>query len=144
MRRVAKWIGGFVLVLLALPVLLVLFANTPPEENWAQNIETSTSGIALSALGILPLNYRWETYVRGGVLIANSEESVFITDNINSQKLRATQSSFDLFAGAGVSFSLAEIYNIRLEYGRVFDAGDDKVLDEADVDMASLNVTVSF
>jgi hypothetical protein len=83
-------------------------------------------------------------FARGGVLIANSEESVFITDGVNSQKLRATQSSFDLFAGVGVSFSLAEIYNIRLEYGRVFDAGDDKVLNEADVDMASLNVTVSF
>jgi hypothetical protein len=121
-----------------------LFAGTPPPENWAQNIETTTSGIALSALGILPLTYRWETYARGGVLIANSEESVFITDGVNSQKLRATQSSFDLFAGVGVSFSLAEIYNIRLEYGRVFDAGDDKVLNEADVDMASLNVTVSF
>lgn len=121
-----------------------LFANTPPPENWGQNIETSTSGIALSALGILPLTYRWETYLRGGVLIANSEESVFITDGVNSQKLRLTQSSFDLFAGAGVSFSIAEIYNVRLEYGRVFDAGDDKVLDEADVDMASLNVTVSF
>jgi hypothetical protein len=100
-----------------------LFANTPPPENWAQNIETSTSGIAVAALGILPLSYR---------------------DGVNSQKLRATQSSFDLFAGAGVSFSLAEIYNIRLEYGRVFDAGDDDVLDEADVDMATLNVTVSF
>ena len=45
---------------------------------------------------------------------------------------------------AGVSFSLAEIYNIRLEYGRVFDAGDAKVVDEADVDMATLNVSVSF
>jgi hypothetical protein len=121
-----------------------LFANTPPPENWAQNIETSTSGIALSALGILPLSYRWETYARGGVLIANSEESVFITDGVNSQKLRATQSSFDLFAGVGVSFSLAEIYNIRFEYGRVFKAGDNKVLNEADVDMATLNVTVSF
>jgi opacity protein-like surface antigen len=121
-----------------------LFANTPPPENWAQNIETSTSGIALSALGILPLSYRWETYARGGVLIANSEESVFITDNISSQKASRTQSTFEFFAGAGVSFSLAEIYNIRLEYGRVFDAGDDKVVDEADVDMATLNVTVSF
>ena len=49
-----------------------------------------------------------------------------------------------LFAGAGVSFSLVEIYNLRLEYGRVFDAGDDYTLDEADVDMATLNVTVSF
>jgi hypothetical protein len=121
-----------------------LFANTPPPEHWAQNIETSTSGIALSALAILPLSYRWEMFARGGVLISNSEESVFITDGNQSQKLRANQSGFDLFAGAGVSFSLAEIYNVRLEYGRVFDAGDDDVLDEADVDMVSLNVTVSF
>jgi OmpA-like transmembrane domain len=121
-----------------------LFANTPPPENWAQNLETSTSGIALSALGILPLSYRWEVFARGGVLIANSEESVFITDGNQRQKLRANQSGFDLFAGLGVSFSLAEIYNLRLEYGRVFDAGDDDVLDEADVDMATLNVTVSF
>jgi len=121
-----------------------LFANTPPAENWAQNLETSTSGIALSALGILPLTYRWEVYARGGVLIANSEESVFITDGNQSEKLRANQSGFDLFAGLGLSFSVAEIYNLRLEYGRVFDAGDDDVLDEADVDMATLNVTVSF
>ena len=121
-----------------------LFAGTPPPENWAQNLETSTSGIALSGLAILPLSYRWEVYARGGVLIANSEESVFITDGNQSQKLQANQSSFDFFAGAGLSFSLAEIYNIRLEYGRVFDAGDDDVLDEADVDMATLNVTVSF
>ena len=121
-----------------------LFDNTPPAENWAQNVETSTSGITLSALGILPLSYRWEVFLRGGVMISNSEESVFITDGIGSEKLRATQSGFDLFAGAGVSFSIAEIYNVRLEYGRVFDAGDDSTLDEADVDMATLNVTVSF
>lgn len=121
-----------------------LFANTPPAENWAQNIETSTSGIALSALGILPLSYRWELYARGGVLIANNDESVFITNGMQSQKLSLTKSGFDLFAGAGVSFSIAEIYNVRLEYGRVFDAGDDSALDEADVDMATLNVTVAF
>jgi hypothetical protein len=122
----------------------VFNGNPPTQENWAQNVETSTSGIALCALAILPLSYRWEIFLRGGLLISNSEESVFITDGINSEKLRATQSGFDLLAGAGISFSLAEIYNIRLEYGRVFDAGDDSTLDEADVDMATLNVTVSF
>jgi OmpA-like transmembrane domain len=119
-----------------------VFANTA--QNWGQNIETSTSGIALSALAIVPLSYRWEVFARGGALISNSEESVFITDGNQSQKLRANQSGFDLFAGAGVSFSLAEIYNVRLEYGRVFDAGDSDLVDEADVDMVTLNVTVSF
>ena len=121
-----------------------LFADTPPPENWAQNVESSTSGIAMSGLAILPLSYRWEIFARGGVLISNSSESIFITDGQGSEKLRASKSGFDLFAGAGISFSVVEIYNVRLEFGRVFDAGDDATLDEADVDMATLNVTVSF
>jgi len=121
-----------------------LFGNAPPPQNWAQNVESSTSGIALSALGILPLSYRWEVYARAGVLISNNTESVFITNGIASESLRASKSGADLLAGVGISFSLVEIYNVRLEYGRVFDAGEDDTLDEADVDMAQLNITVSF
>jgi hypothetical protein len=116
----------------------------PDPENWAQNVESSTSGIALSALGIWPLTYRWEVYARGGLLISNNTESVFITDGIGSESLRGSKSGADLLAGVGVSFSVVEIYNIRLEYGRVFDAGEDDTLDEADVDMATLNISVSF
>jgi hypothetical protein len=116
----------------------------PDPENWAQNVESSTSGIALSALGIWPLTYRWEVYARGGLLISNNTESVFITDGVGSESLRGSKSGADLLAGVGVSFSVVEIYNIRLEYGRVFDAGEDDTLDEADVDMATLNISVSF
>jgi hypothetical protein len=116
----------------------------PDPQNWAQNVECSTSGIALSALGIWPLSYRWEVYARAGLLISNNTERVFITDGIGSESLRGTKSGADLLAGAGVSFSVVEIYNIRLEYGRVFDAGEEDTVDEADVDMATLNVSVSF
>jgi hypothetical protein len=113
-------------------------------QNWAQNVESSTSGISLSALGILPLSYRWEVYARAGLLISNNTESVFITDNVGSESLRASKSGADLLAGVGVSFSIVEIYQLRLELGRVFDAGEDDTLDEADVDMATLNIAVSF
>jgi hypothetical protein len=113
-------------------------------QNWAQNVESSTSGIALSALGILPLSYRWEVYARAGVLISNNTESVFITNGVDSESLRASKSGADLLAGFGVSFSIVEIYNLRLELGRVFDAGEEDTLDEADVDMATLNIAVSF
>lgn len=118
----------------------------PPEAGTLQqNIDSGTSGIQLSALGILPLSYRWELYAKGGVLISNSVESVFIADEVGSSaRFRVTQSGFDLLAGAGISFSIADIYNVRLEYVRVFDAGDKDTVDEADVDMAALNVTVSF
>lgn len=110
-----------------------------------QNIDSSTSGIELSALAILPLSYRWEVYARGGALISNNTASVFVLDDLgNSGKLRSTKSGFDLLAGVGISFSLAEIYNLRLEYQRVFDAGESDTLDEADVDLATFNVSVSF
>lgn len=110
-----------------------------------QNIDSSTSGIQLSALAILPLSYRWELYARGGVLVSNSTENIFVLDEQGtSGKVRFTKSGFDLLGGVGVSFSIAEIYNIRLEYMRVFDAGDKATLDPADVDLMSLNVSVSF
>ncbi len=112
-----------------------------------QNVEASTNGIALSALGILPLSYRWEVYGRGGFLIANSTENIFISDGVGSQKFRANGSGFNPIAGVGISFSVVEIYNLRLEYNRVFDVGYDKSptrLEKADVDMLLLNISVSF
>jgi opacity protein-like surface antigen len=121
-----------------------LFADTPPPETWQQNIDSGTSGVALSALGVLPLSYRWEVFARGGLLLSNSTESVFITDGVGSEKLRASKSGVDFLAGVGVSMSLVEIYSVRLEYMRVFDAGEDETLNPADVDVLSLNVTVSF
>jgi hypothetical protein len=122
------------------------FQTDPPEDGTLQqNIDSSTSGIQLSALGILPLSYRWELYARGGVLISNSTESIFVLDDLgNSGKLRSTKSGFDLLAGVGIGFSHAELDNIRLEYQRGLDAGDDATLDAADVDLMTLNVSVSF
>ncbi len=121
-----------------------IFNATPPPQDWALNLDSGTSGIAVSALGILPLSYRWEVYARGGLLIANNTANLFISNGFDSRKFRASKSGADLLAGAGISFSIVEIYNIRLEYQRVFAAGDDETLGEADVDLATLNVTVSF
>ena len=116
-----------------------------PPATFQQNIDSGTSGIQMSALGILPLSYRWEVYARGGVLIANNTENIFVIDEQGTPgKARATKSGFDLLAGVGIGFSIAEIYNLRLEYQRVFDAGDKGTLDPADVDLMTLNVSVSF
>lgn len=124
----------------------VFFGPDPPEQGSLQkNIDSSTSGIQMSVLGILPLSYRWEIYARGGALIANSTEDVFVIDDLGTPgRIQVNQSGFDLLAGVGISFSLVDIYSVRLEYQRVFDAGEDETLDAADVDLATLNVTVSF
>ncbi len=110
---------------------------------WSQRIASSTSGFSLSALGILPLSYRTEVFVRGGVLISNGELSFRISDGIGSLSQRGSESDLDFLAGAGLGFTFMEIYTLRLEYQRVFDAGKAST-GEADVDLYALGVSVMF
>jgi opacity protein-like surface antigen len=112
------------------------------QEPWFQKLSASTSGIALSALGVLPLSYRWEIYARGGVLFATNEVDIYITDFFGEDSLTVSESSTELLAGVGASFSFAEVYGARFEYQRVFDAGGG--LFEGDIDIMSIGFTVHF
>jgi len=112
--------------------------------NWRQHLDSGTSGITLSILGVLPVTYRWELYVRGGVMFSSNQLDIFITDGEQNARSRSTQSGIDMLAGAGAAFTFAEIYALRFEYQRVFDAGERETGPEADVDLMSVGVTVSF
>lgn len=120
------------------------FTTNPPPHNepWLQKQSASTTGIALTALGVLPLSYRWEMYVRGGVLFATNELDIYITDFVGSDSPSGSDSSTEWLAGAGASFSFAEVYAARLEVMRVFGAGNGLI--DGDIDIASLGFTVSF
>lgn len=119
------------------------FTTDPPhEEPWFQKQSASINGIALTALGVWPLSYRWELYARGGVVFTTNEVDVYITDFTGSDTLRGSDSSADLLAGVGASFSFAEVYAARLEMMRLFGAGDGRI--DGDLDIASLGFTVSF
>ena len=107
------------------------------------NFTADTSGLGISALSILPLGYRWEVYGRGGILIATNDLDIFLNDGTGQLGDTISESSTDLLGGVGISFSFAEIYQARLEYQRVFDAGDE-VTGEGDVDLISLGITVTF
>jgi OmpA-like transmembrane domain len=120
-----------------------LFDGTTPQ-SWSQNLDSRTSGIALSALGILPLGYRAEIYARGGILLASNRADIFISNGIRGAPFRVTNSGVDMLAGIGATLTFAEIYGVRLEFQRVFDAGDDETLGEADADLLTIGVTVSF
>lgn len=109
---------------------------------WNQNVATKINGLTISALGILPLTYRFEVYARGGAIFANNEDTLFITNGIGSRKANGSKSSVNLLAGVGASFAFLEIYNARLEYQRAFDMGSD--LGKGDIDMLSVGVTVTF
>lgn len=112
-------------------------------QNWNQKIESSTSGFSLSALGILPLNHRIEAFARGGVLLSSGKLRYRISDGAGSDARSGSKSDVDFLAGAGLGFTFAEIYTLRAEYQRVFDAGD-KETGEADADLYALGITVVF
>lgn len=110
-----------------------------------QRITTTLSGVGVSALGILPLTYRTELFLRGGVLFTSNE----LTAQFESSSDFAiggelgSESDTDFLAGVGAAMTFAEIYSLRLEYQRIFDAGTE-FTGEADADIISLGVAVTF
>jgi hypothetical protein len=107
------------------------------------NVDNEIGGIAVSALGILPISYRWELYGRAGVMFSTHNFKYYINDVVGPLKDQFSESSTDLLAGVGASFMLAEVYTIRAEFIRVFDAGN-KDNGQADVDVLNVGVTVKF
>ncbi len=98
------------------------------------------AGIGLYALGIWPISYRWEAYVRGGFQFTTPR----LDGRINNGLIEFNrESATDAVAGVGIAMTLLDIYGARLECIRVFDAGDSTTA-EADTDFISLGVIVAF
>jgi hypothetical protein len=123
------------------------FPNDRGEVNLSMDSETS--GFSVAALGVLPLNYSWEIYGRAGMLFATNEFSLTIRarGDVFAQPSGAdsfSKSSEEMFAGLGVSFRFFDIYDLRLEYQRYFDAGNEETFNVGDLDVATLGLTVTF
>jgi hypothetical protein len=99
-----------------------------------------TSGIGLYALGIWPISYRWEVYARGGFQFTTPRLDGRINSGIIDFKRDSTT---DAVGGVGVAMTVLDIYGVRLEYTRVFDAGK-QATTEADTDLLSLGFIVAF
>lgn len=112
-------------------------------ESWNVSWTKRTTGFTVSALGILPISYAWELYARAGVFVASSRLDLWASNGTLTGRNRFSDSSIDFLAGAGISWSLAEVYAIRAEFQRVFDAGVGD-FGEADVDVVTIGITVTF
>ena len=118
----------------------------PQAEVWDLSLTSETSGFALSAVGILPISYSWELYARAGVLIGSNSLSLWANsanDPGSPHGMTINESSTDWLAGAGISVSLAEVYSLRAEFTRIFDAGAE-AFGEADADVITIGITVAF
>jgi hypothetical protein len=112
-------------------------------------LESSLSGLGMSALGIWPINRRWELYARGGLQFSTIRTNVRTVRIAGTERANraeagiARKSDLDFVGGVGIAMSMFEIYGARLEYMRVLDAGDDLIA-RGDADMLSLGFIVAF
>jgi opacity protein-like surface antigen len=125
-----------------------------PRESGTENIsiESETNGLTLAALGVLPLSRDWELYARAGALFADNKIRIVVTAQGqqfipplgNRFAGSDSQSSTNLYAGLGISRRFFEIYDLRLEYQRTVDAGDESTGGKGDLDTALLGLVVTF
>jgi len=114
-----------------------------PDPHLNLNLDAKSAGIALSALGILPISYSFELYARGGVVFATNTVHTFAYNSTGNETHEGSKSSTNLLAGVGASMTFLDVYGARLEYVRVFDVGED-FTGKGDVDMITLGITVGF
>ena len=108
------------------------------------NVDAETAGITVAALGVWPLSYRWEVFGRAGAMFSSNDFRVFYNDvTQDPRRDQYSESDVDFLAGVGTSFNFLEIYDLRLEYQRIFDAGDETT-GEGDTDLVSVGITVVF
>jgi hypothetical protein len=115
-------------------------------------LESQTSGFTATVLGVWPLTRNWELFARAGMLFATNrlrlhfaaEGETFIPAIGNGAAGSFSKGSSDTYAGVGISRRIFEIYELRLEYHRVFDNGEEVTGGKSDLDTALLGLTVTF
>jgi opacity protein-like surface antigen len=102
--------------------------------------------LQIDALYILPRGYRWEFYGRAGFAIATTKVEAKIDEPASSvgHKAELSSSSNTYHAGIGFTYSLLEVYGVRVEYDHTFAIGGNVVGGEHDVDTITLGVIVAF
>jgi hypothetical protein len=116
------------------------------------NIESETTGFTITALGVFPLSRDWELFARGGVLFADNKLSIevnstgqrFIPPLGNHISAADSGGTTNVIAGVGLTRRFFDIYDLRLEYERAFDVGDEDLGGKGDLDSVLLGLTVTF
>jgi hypothetical protein len=112
------------------------FGPVPTVVAIEQDFTTHVSGPAVSALGKLPVGERFELFLRGGVLFADS--TVRLAQRF--QPASNTYSDRVLFGGVGVDWNFAGRWSARLEYQRSQDIERNLDIGESHVELLSLGV----
>ena len=105
----------------------------------------SAGGPMVSAIGILPLNDKFEFYGRLGYLFTSSERE--LSSRVNGERGGLIGSikgdSQDVVLGVGAAYHVNQMYSMRLEYQKLT-LGEANNTGEEDVNSLSLGLIVRF
>lgn len=109
------------------------------------NLNFHTGGPQLSAIGIFPLNDKFEIYGRAGVLFASSEREFIIkvdgdTTSFGSSKGESTE----IVYGVGVAYHFNQMFTARAQFEKLGEVGDPNKTGTEDITSASIGLIVRF
>jgi opacity protein-like surface antigen len=105
----------------------------------------SVGGPVISAVGILPLNEKFEFYGRVGVLFASSDRE--ITQRVDGETIGFGSSkgdSTEMVLGLGASWNINQMYSIRAEFQKIDGIGDPNKTGNEDLQVAALGLIIRF
>jgi hypothetical protein len=105
----------------------------------------SAGGPMISALGILPLNDKFEFFGRVGYLFTSSERELTSRVSGDGGNLGGIKGdSQDLVLGVGVAWNFNQVYSARLEYQKLDEVGEEDNTGVEDLSVIGVGVVVRF
>jgi len=109
--------------------------------------DISSSGFALSGLGILPIGESFEAFARLGFYFGDTDIDFNVTFPEvagANETFSETEGETEFLWGIGGAYNFNDALAVRLEYSQVMDVGDEELSGEYNVDRLSLGVTWTF
>jgi opacity protein-like surface antigen len=109
------------------------------------NLNFRAGGPEFAAVGILPLNDKFEVFARVGVLFAASERELGIKINGRTVSFGSSKGdSTEYVLGAGAAWHVNQMFTLRAMYQKLDKVGDPNRTGTEDLNCASLGLLVRF
>jgi len=108
-------------------------------EGFSESTTAETQGINLSLLGIIPVSEYGFFYGKAGYMTWSAD---YTRNNVSSS--RSDEDGSDFTYGAGFAFTFSADYDIRIEFERLNDLGDDYVPGGAPIEVLYFAGSINF
>lgn len=109
------------------------------------SLSFSVGGPVFCAVGILPINEKFEVYGRAGYLFASTEQE--IDERLDGDRVRSGSgkgNSTELVLGLGATWHINQVYSIRGEFQKIDAVGEADRTGQEDLTSVALGVVIRF